>query len=109
MVEREETPSRLYLPVGAGERSTHRQPEQLATGLGKPLDLAVSPDGASLVFAGQRDQAYGLWLVNPSTGGVRRLAGGKYMSASFSPDGTQVAAVFQQNSDRSQLQVLQLP
>jgi hypothetical protein len=37
------------------------------------------------------------------------LAGGKYLSVSFSPDGKQVAAVFQQNPNRSLLQVLDIP
>jgi WD40-like Beta Propeller Repeat len=104
---REETPWRLYRWALSGTEPTG-QPAELAAGLGKPLDLAMSPDGRALVFAGQRDGAYGLWRVDPATGQVRRLATGKYVSASFSPDGRQLAAVLQRDGDHAVLQVLTL-
>ena len=104
---REETPWRLYRWALSGTEPTG-QPAELAAGLGKPLDLAVSPDGRALVFAGQRDSAYGLWRVDPATGQVRRLATGKYVSASFSPNGRQLAAVLQRDGDHAVLQVLTL-
>jgi hypothetical protein len=107
-VEREETPWRLYRWALSGDRPTG-QPEELAAGLGKPLDLAISPDGRTLAFAGQRDGAYGLWQVDTASRAVRRLAGGKYLAASFSPDGRKLAAVFQQDVDHCFLQVLDLP
>ena len=109
-VRREETPWRLYRWALAGLPSPAPtgQPEELAAGLGKPLDLAVSPDGRALAFAGQRDGEYGLWQVDVASRAVRRLATGKYVSASFSPDGKQLAAVFQQDGDHGLLQVLDL-
>jgi hypothetical protein len=108
VVEREETPWRLYRWALSGDRPTG-QPEELTGGLGKPLGLAISPDGRALAFAGQRDGEYGLWLVDTASRAVRRLAGGKYVSASFSPDGRQLAAAFQQDVDHGFLQVLDLP
>jgi hypothetical protein len=106
-VRREETPWRLYRWALSGEEPTG-EPQELAARLGKPLDLAVSPDGRVLAFAGQRDRAYGLRRVDPTTGEVHRLAHGKYVSSSFSPDGLQLAAVFQGDPDRCLLQVLDL-
>ncbi|MFL6129687.1 MAG: hypothetical protein ACJ73E_11550 [Mycobacteriales bacterium] len=111
-IRREETPWRLYrwaLAGDAGVGAPTGQPEELAAGLGKPQDLAVSPDGRALAFAGQRDGSYGLWRVNPASRQLRRLAAGKYVSASFSPDGRHLAAVFRQDGDHGLLQVLDLP
>ena len=107
-VRREETPWRLYRWALAGDTPTG-QPEELAAELGKPLDLAVSPDGRALAFAGERGGSYGLWRVDPASRQLRRLVAGKYLSASFSPDGRQLAAVFQQDGDHGLLQVLDLP
>ncbi|HEU4349310.1 MAG TPA: hypothetical protein VFR35_16160 [Actinoplanes sp.] len=109
-VRREETPWRLYrwALAGSAPGAPTGEPEELAAGLGKPLDLAVSPDGRALAFAGQRDGSYGLWRVDPASRQVRRLAAGKYLSASFSPDGRQLAAVLQQDGDHGMLQVLDL-
>ena len=85
------------------------QPEELAAGLAKPLALALSPDGRTLVFSGRRDGAYGLWRVDPASGELSRLAAGKYLSVSVAPDGRQLAAVFQRDVDHGGLQVLTLP
>jgi len=107
-IRREETPWRLYRWAVSGDRPTG-QPEELTGDLGKPFGLAISPDGRTLAFAGQHDRKYGLWRVDSATGAVRRLAGGKFVSASFSPDGRQLAAVFQQDADHGFLEVLDLP
>jgi hypothetical protein len=107
-VDREETPWRLYRWALSGDEPTG-QPEELAAGLGKPLDLAISPDGRALAFAGQRGKSYGLWRVDTASHEMRRLADGKYVAASFSPDGRQLAAVFQQDGDHGLLRVLDLP
>jgi WD40-like Beta Propeller Repeat len=107
-VRREETPWRLYRWALSGTRPTG-QPEELTADLGKPLDLVISSDGLALAFAGQRDGSYGLWWVDPRSRQVRRLSGGKYVSASFSPDGRHLAAIFQRDGDHGVLEVLDMP
>ena len=107
-VRREETPWRLYRWALSGDGPTG-QPEELAGGLGKPLNLAISPDGRALAFAGQRDGSYGLWRVDTASRTVRRLASGKFVSAALSPDARQLATVIRQDVDRCFLYVLDLP
>ena len=106
-VRREETLWRLYRWAQSGDRPTG-QPEELASGLGKPLDLEISPDGRTLAFAGQREGSYGLWRVDTTSRAVSRIASGKYASVSFSPDSRQLAAVFQQDGDHCFLEMLNL-
>ena len=106
-VRREETLWRLYRWAQSGDRPTG-QPEELASGLGKPLDLEISPDGRTLAFAGQREGSYGLWRVDTTSRAVSRIASGKYASVSFSPDTRQLAAVFQQDGDHCFLEMLNL-
>jgi len=105
---REETPWRLYRWTLTEGRPSG-QPQQLTGDLGKPQDLAIAPAGRSLAFAGQRHGRYGLWLVDTSTGAARRLARGKIIAAAFSPDGHQVAMIFQHDADHCYLYVLDLP
>jgi WD40 repeat protein len=70
--------------------------EVLRPQAGEVLSIALSPDGASLVSAGNDGPAM-LW--NLSTGGVRTLSGqlsgqnGTIIGVAFSPDGQQVASV----------------
>jgi len=104
---RVEIPWRLYRWPLSGD-SPSGEPQEVAAGLGKPLALAISPDGRTLAFSGQRDGEYGLWQVDARSGAVRRLAAGKYMSVSFSPDGRQLAAAVQLDVDHGRLQVLDL-
>jgi hypothetical protein len=105
---REETPWRLYRWTLTDGRPDG-QPSEMTGDLGKPLGLGISPDGRSLAFAGQRHGRYGLWLLDASTGAVRRLARGKFMDAAYSPDGRHLAAIFQQDGDHCYLHVLDLP
>jgi len=88
---------------------TGAQPQELTRGLGQSVGLAISPDGRALVFAGLRDGDFGLWLVDSSTRQVRRLAGGRFVSCTFSPDGRQVAAIADKDVDHSHLDVFDLP
>ena len=50
-----------------------------------------------------------LWLIDARTGHELRLAEGKRMDGAFSPDGLQLAAIYQHEVDRCQLLVLELP
>jgi WD40-like Beta Propeller Repeat len=85
------------------------RPEPLLRDLGTPVGLAISPDGRQLAVCGQRGGQYGLWLVDSSTGSSRKLADGKLVDPSFSPDGRHLAAIFRQDGDHAFLQVLDLP
>jgi hypothetical protein len=97
------------LPLDSGRWPTLRGP---AAGDPRPRQaagLAIAPAGRSLAFAGQHHGRYGLWLVDTSTGAVRRLARGKILAAAFAPDGRMVAVIFQQDVDHCYLYVLDLP
>jgi Tol biopolymer transport system component len=47
--------------------------------------------------------------VDTATGAVRRLARGKVTAAAFSPNGRQLAMIFQQDGDHCHIYVLDLP
>jgi hypothetical protein len=107
-VSREETGWGLFRVAVDGIRLLG-DPRRITDDLGKPQGLAISPDGHSLVFAGQHDGQYGLWLIDARTGDELRLAAGKFMDGAFSPDNLQVAAIFQREADHCQPLVLELP
>ena len=57
----------------------------------------LSPDGSRVVYQNWADQ-YTLWIANADGGGATRIANRQRASeATFSPDGTQVAFLFDEN------------
>jgi TolB protein len=63
---------------------------ELVADPGSLYDLSVSPDGARIVYAAQKNGAYGVFVAD-SSGQVQRLGVGGYGSEpTWSPDGEQI-------------------
>ncbi len=73
---------------------------ELVSGLGLIRQLAWSPDGSQLLVVAGRDahptpwpQAASLYVVDIDDGEPHQIASGHYISAAWSPEGTQIAAI----------------
>ncbi|MET9313653.1 hypothetical protein ABZX12_17680 [Kribbella sp. NPDC003505] len=101
---RTDAPSQIYrqdLPNGP--------PRKLASGFTALLGMEISPDGRSLAVAGGRSRERGVWLIDLSSGSMRKVADGPLKYPSFSPDGGRLALVFSPDLEMAQLRVLDVP
>jgi hypothetical protein len=76
------------------------QPAPVAKGFGDPLGAWLAPDDRSLIVATRRESQYGVWRIDAESGSVTQLALGRSVGVTVSPDGKQLAAVFQPRQGR---------
>ena len=81
------------VPLTGGEASTLVSGDRTWDGWGGPTDARLSPDGSLLSYqcGDSSDDVLDLCVANADGSGVRVLASGEIMSASWSPDGTRIA------------------
>jgi hypothetical protein len=91
-VSRLDSPWNLYF-MDPGER----RPHPVLKGIHEPQDLKWSPDGKWLAFGGEIGGKNGTWLYQPASHRMERVSSDLMNTLAWSPDGRQIAAVFQQD------------
>jgi dipeptidyl aminopeptidase/acylaminoacyl peptidase len=78
------------------------KPRRILTQKGEENDLRVSPDGSQVLYSRSSERSTSLWMVGSDGSDPRRLSPDLIVvSASFSPDGSQIAlAATTRNGDR---------
>jgi hypothetical protein len=87
-------------------------PRVLARDFARVSGTAMMPDGRSMVVSGRRGAQSGVWLLELATGKLRRVADVAFYSLAVSPDGHQLAGLYnpgRYEEFKAELRVLTLP
>jgi WD40-like Beta Propeller Repeat len=104
---------RTYQPVGIYIWDLPEgKPRAAVRGFDNTVGMAMSPDGRRVAIGGRRGKETGLWLVDLDSGAMHKLARIRLASPAFSPDGRQLAVVYQHGKYEDfncELRVLDVP
>lgn len=84
------------------------QARRIGRGFSDTGGMTMAPDGRQVAITGRRGRERGVWLVDLDSGAMRKLAGLRFSSPAFSPDGRQLAVVFWHDVDHMEMRLLDL-